>query len=171
MRLAKREKYSLIVGCCLIAAFFAIQFLVGPFFEERNRLQKGIRVKEASLQEIIELAQEYKSLQAGSHRIKRLLAAREKGFTLFTFLERAASDARIKDHIKYMKPSVIRGTGPAAESIVEMKLERITLNQLVGYLHRIELPDKAIAVKRISIKENTRDKGYLEAVLQAVTYR
>ena len=171
MRLAKREKYSLIVAGCLIAAFFTVQYLAVPFFETRGRLEKGIRVKEASLQEIIELAREYKSLQAGSRRIKRLLVARKKGFTLFTFLERAAADAEIKDHIKYMKPSVIRRTGGAEESIVEMKLEKVTLEQLVGYLYRVERPQKAIAVKRISIKEASSDKGYLEVVLQAVTYR
>jgi hypothetical protein len=34
----------------------------------------------------------------------------------------------------------------------------------------VELPEKAIVIKRISVKENVREAGSLEAVLQAVTY-
>ena len=171
MRLAKREKYSLIAAGCLIMGFLLVQYLIIPFFQTREHLQKGILVKEESLREMINLAQEYKSLQAGSQRVKNLLASRKKGFTLFTFLERAASDTGIKDHIKYMKPSVIRELGRAEESIVEIKLEQVTLKQLVDYLYRIERPQEAIAVKRISIKEASNKEGYLEVVLQTVTYR
>ena len=76
----------------------------------------------------------------------------------------------VKEKIKYMKPSTSKGTGPYKESMVEMKLEGITLEQLAGYLHRVELPQKAIIIKRISVKENVREAGSLEAVLQAITY-
>ena len=55
--------------------------------------------------------------------------------------------------------------------MVEIKLEAITLKQLVDYLYRVELPESAICIKRISIKENKRESGYIDAVLQVVTFR
>ena len=170
MKLAKREKYFVTIAACAIALFFIVQYPIMPFFAKRDRLQKGIKLKEAGLAEMVKLSAEYKSLQEGSQSMEQLIARREKGFTLFTFLERAAGEVGVKERIKYMKPSTSKGTGPYKESMVEMKLEGITLAQLAGYLHRVELPQKAIIIKRISVKENVREAGSLEAVVQALTY-
>ena len=170
MKLAKREKYFVTIAACAIALFFIVQYPIMPFFAKRDRLQKGIKLKEAGLAEMVKLSAEYKSLQEGSQSMEQLIARREKGFTLFTFLERAAGEVGVKERIKYMKPSTSKGTGPYKESMVEMKLEGITLAQLAGYLHRVELPQKAIIIKRISVKENAREAGSLEAVVQALTY-
>ncbi len=170
MKLAKREKYFVTIAACAIALFFIVQYPIMPFFAKRDRLQKGIKLKEAGLAEMVKLSAEYKSLQEGSQSMEQLIARREKGFTLFTFLERAAGEVGVKERIKYMKPSTSKGTGPYKESMVEMKLEGITLVQLAEYLHRVELPQKAIIIKRISVKENAREAGSLEAVVQALTY-
>ena len=70
-----------------------------------------------------------------------------------------------------MKPSDSQGTGPYKESMVEMKLEGITLNQLVGYLYRIESPENIISIKRISITENKKESGYLDTILQVLTFQ
>ena len=55
--------------------------------------------------------------------------------------------------------------------MVEMKLEAITLPQLVGYLYRIESPDDVVNIKRISISENKKEQGYLDAILQVITFQ
>ncbi len=70
-----------------------------------------------------------------------------------------------------MKPSISSGTGPYKESMVEMKLEAITLRQLVGYLYRIESPDDLINIKRISISQNKKEQGYLDAIIQVLTFQ
>jgi hypothetical protein len=70
-----------------------------------------------------------------------------------------------------MKPSISTGSGLYKESLVEMKLEAITLQQLIGYLYRIESPDDAVSIKRISIDENKRKSGSLDAILQVLTFQ
>ena len=112
---------------------------------------------------------EYQALQRDSQGVEQYLATRKKGFTLFSFLETAAGAADIKDHINYMKPSNSKGVGPYKESIVEMKLETVTMKQLVDYLDRIESKENVVSVKRISIKGNKKDVGYLDVVLQVLT--
>lgn len=171
MKLAKREKYLVSAATLFVAAFFLFQFLILPFFESRRKLQRGVRAKEDGLQEIKRLSSEYYRYQKGSQRIKETLARRKKGFTLFSFLEKSAGDAGIKAHIKYMKPSISAGPGPYKESLVEMKLEAITLKQLIDYLHRIESPDDVVSIKRASIRENKRESGYLDAILQVLTFQ
>ena len=171
MRLAKRERYLVSVAACCMALFLVFQFFIFPFFENRRRIQRGLKAKEKGLEEIVKLRADYQAYQKGSQGIQQAIAMRKKGFTLFSFLEKAAGDAEVKARIKYMKPSVSSGTGPYKESMVEMKLEAITLPQLVGYLYRIESPDDLVNIKRISISENKKEQGYLDAVLQVITFQ
>lgn len=171
MKLAKREKYALAFAALFVVIFSLLQFLIFPFFEERERIQRGVRAKEIGLKEIEKMRAEYQDLKKSSQEIKQILARRKRGFTLFSFLERAASETAIKDHIKYMKPSASQGRGLYKEIMVEMKLEAITLNQLVSYLYGIESPEDLISIKRISIKENKRESGLLDAILQVLTFQ
>ncbi|MFH1625255.1 MAG: hypothetical protein ABID54_08905 [Pseudomonadota bacterium] len=169
MKLARREKYLVSAASLFIAIFFLFQFLIFPFFEDRRRMQRGVRAKTEGLQEMVRLSAEYQRYQRGSQGTKQILAMRKKGFTLFSFLEGTAGDAGVKKYITYIKPSLSTGPGLYRESLVEMKLEAIALHQLVSYLYSIESPDDVVSIKRISIKESSKQPGSLDAVLQVVT--
>ena len=159
------------LGAGSIAVFFIFLFIIFPFFDDRDRTRRGVRAKEEGLKEIMMLRAEYQALKKGSQGIQDILARRKSNFTLFSFLESAAGDAEVKAHIKYMKPSDSQDAGPYKESMVEMKLEGITLKQLVGYLYRIESPENAIRVKRVSVKESKGAAGYMDAILQVLTFQ
>ena len=171
MTLARREKYLITLTACSIAILFLFQCLIFPFFEKRERIQRGIRAKEGALGEIVMLGAEYRAYKRGFRGAQKLLAKRKKGFALFSFLERAAGKADVKDNIKYMKPSTSQGTGPYKESMVEIKLEGITLKQLVRFLYRVESPEDVTGIRRISIKENKGESGYLDAIIQVLTFQ
>jgi general secretion pathway protein M len=170
MRLARREKYLVSGAACAIVIFCLFQFVVFPFFDKRERLQRGTKVKENELKQIVLLAAEYDAQKRNSQGIGNFLRHRKKGFTLFSYLEREAGSAEVKDRIKYMKPSTSKGTGPYKESMVEMKLEAVTMEQLVRYLYRIESSENLITIKRISIKQNKKESGYVDAVMQVLTF-
>ncbi len=169
MRLAKREKFLVSSAGCTIALVILFHFFILPFFEKKDSLKKGVATKEVALEEVMLMSAEYKAHKKSSQRLQEALAKRSKGVTLFSFLEKEANKSEIKGHIKYMKPSVSQGKGPYKESMVEMKLAGITLKQLSGYLYRIESPENVISIKRISIKENTKEPGYLDTILMVVT--
>jgi general secretion pathway protein M len=171
MRLAKREKYLIAIAGSVVALFFLFQLLILPVFEKKARLQRNIIKKEEELSEIALIGAEIEGLKGSTQKTKKIITRRKRGFTLFSFLEQKAGEAQIKDHIKYMKPSSSKGEGPYNESLVEIKLESITLKQLVGYLYRIEKPEDLIIVKRMSIKGNKNKQGYLDAVLQVLTFQ
>ena len=169
MILGRREKLLVWLSICAVAIFFLLQFIVFPVLEEKNALERGVKVKEAGLREILKLRKEYETYKKDTHGIQDILRKREKGFTLFSFLEKAAGEAGVKSHIKYMKPSASKGTGAFKESMVEMKLEGITLQQLVDYLYLVQSPENAVTVKRLSITESKEATGYLNAILQLLT--
>ena len=132
-------------------------------------IKRWIVAKRSGLKEIVKLRAEYESYKKGADRIQHFLRRREKSFTLFSFLEQAAGKAKVKDHIKYMKPSASRISSRFKEATVEMKLDRINLKQLVDYLYLIESPKNVVSIKRISIKDSKSAPGYLDAVMQVLT--
>ena len=171
MKLGRREKYLVILAACCLVVFLLFQFFFFPLLEKRQRMKKAIQAKEEALKEVVTLSAKYRSYKTGSRGARNILARRKVGFTLFSFLERAAGEALVKGHIKYMRPSVLKGTGPYEETMVEMKLEGISLGRLVDYLYRIESPQNVVGIKSISIKENKGAPGSLDAILQVLTLK
>ena len=170
MQLAKREKYLIGLAVCVIVFAVLIQLVLMPFVDGRQRMQNSVAAQERNLQEIVRLSQEYKALEQDSETLTQRLTSRPGNFTLFSFLEKAAGKAGVKNNIKYMKPSASTGKGPFKEALVEMKLERITLKQMVDYLKLIESPDDIVSVKRISVQTNKKETQYLDAILQVLTF-
>lgn len=169
-KLEKREKLIILVGVCFLCCFIILQFGITPYLDARSRLDSAITKKKADLVELQLLQQEYRALQAEAGGIKEQLKKRSPNFSLFSFLDNQASESEIKDFISYMKPSTSEGEGDLQESLVEMKLQKIALEQLVAYLQRIESPENVVSIKRISIQESGSDKGALEVILQIVTF-
>jgi len=169
LKLAKREKYMVFFMGIAIALFLLLEFLVFPVFDKKERLESGVEARQAAVKEMALMRAQYLSSQKGSQDLGRLISRRKKSFTLFSFLEKEAGKAKVKDNIKYMKPSETQGAGAYKESMVEMKLEAVTLDQLVGYLRRIESREKLILVKRMSLKESKKEGGFLDAIFQVLT--
>ena len=171
MKLAKREKYFVSIAASVIVSFFLLQFAILPFFEKRKSVETNIKRMEKEIKEMTLLSNEYRTLKQAPRDIQKLLSRRKSGFTLFSFLEQAAGDAQVKDHIEYMKPSISENTGTYKESLVEMKLKELNLKQLITYLKYIESPEDLIIVKRMSIQGNKKKPGYMDVVLQVLTFQ
>lgn len=171
MRLAKREKYMVTLGTLTVAVFLVVQLAVFPFLDRKNRLVRGVEARERGLAEMMLLAGEYEMRRQETRDVARTLAERPADFTLFSFLERAATATAVRGNINYMKPSTTQTAGPYRELMVEMKLEKITLGQLVDYLYSIESIENLINIKRLAITEYRQETGYMDAVIQVVTYQ
>ena len=169
MQLAKREKLFVQLAVLAVGVFCLFQFGVFPLLADRQNLKNSISIKEKGLAEMVRLSQEYAVLKEQSHTAENVIKKRPPGFTLFSFLEKAAGQAGVKRHIKYMKPSSSKGEGGWKEAMVEMKLDKISLKRLMDYLYRIELSKKALQIRRCAVTENKGEKGTLDAVLQVVT--
>lgn len=169
-KLESREKITVVMGGCFIACFLILQFCVVPYMDARAKLDKSIAKRKADIIELKLLRRQYQDLQKETGGIKEQLQRRQDNFSLFSFLDRQAAAVEIKDLISYMKPSTSQSEGDLVESLVEMKLKKISLKQLVAYLERIESPENVVSIKRISIQESGKEKGELEVIIQIVTF-
>jgi len=169
-KLTRREKYSIYAASGIICLFVLIQFIVFPTVDKREHLKRTLQVKTKILEEMIALKSEYDAINKKTDLSKVHFARREKGFTLFSFLDKLTGEAGIKDHITYMKPSTsVQKNSPYKISKVEMKLQGLTLQQLTSYLHMVETSKNMVRIKRLSISKTGKQEGFIDAVLQVET--
>lgn len=169
-KLAKREKYAIYALSGAILLFILIQFIVFPSIDKRKRLKRTLQVKEDVLLEMINLKSDYDAIEKRTNLAKVRFGNREKGFTLFSFLDRLTGKARIKEYVTYMKPSTtVQKNNSYKISQVEMKFKGLTLKQLTTYLHMVETSKNMVHIKRLSISKTGKQEGFVDAVLQVET--
>ena len=169
-KLTRREKYSLYGASGIICMFIIVQFIALPVFDKQDRLERSLEVKTKILQHMIALKSEHDAIIQRTDLSKVHFENREKGFTLFSFLDKLSGKAGIKDHITYMKPSTtVQKNSSYKTSRVEMKLRGLTLQQLTVYLHMVETSKNMVNVKRLSISKTSKHEGFIDAVLQVET--
>jgi general secretion pathway protein M len=171
LKLTNREKYYVGGGLFLLVLFLVVQLALIPFIDAKEQARRSVMANEKVLEEMYALSAEYRAMEGGSLDIKEALTRRPKDFTLFSFLEKQAGQAGVKQNIQYMKPSTSVEAGPYTESSVEMKLDQITLKQLVEYLHLVESRKYLVSVKRISVKQTKEAEEYLTALVHLITYQ
>lgn len=169
-RLEKREKYILLFGVFFVLGFIVLQAMVLPYVEARQTMTRSLSRNESELVDIQLLRQEYLELKSRQGDIEKRLTKRTPGFSLFSFLEEQASATKVKSSVTYMKPTANEIDEGFNESIVEMKMERVTLDQLVAFLVKIESEEKIVSIQRISIQENGQEEGLLDTVLSIKTF-
>jgi general secretion pathway protein M len=169
--IARREKYAIGIAAGIIAIIIVVQLIISPILNKKRRLDRQIEVQGKALQDILELKSEYEAIRKMADAARTSVAGRNRGFTLFSFLDTLAGQSGLKDRIAYMKPSTsIQDDGPFKLSIVETKLQAITMKQLTAYIYRIETSRNMVRVKRLSITKAGRQVGTIDAVLLVETF-
>jgi general secretion pathway protein M len=167
--LSAKDRRALIIGITALVVFVLVQFVLFPLLDGRKRLERGIRVKEKGLVEMRAMQKSYGQRSKQNNSLAEQVDRRSTNFGLFAFIEKKAAEAKVKENIAYMKPSDPSGEGELQQVMVELKLKAVNLKQLVAFLERIESPQNVVAVKRISIQENKKEKGSLDVIMQVIS--
>lgn len=170
IRIARRDRNALLIGAICICLFGVLKFAVFPLLDKKEALERAVEVETVAFQEMLQLRAEYQELVHHAERASQRFSGRDETFTLFSFLERLAGQAGIKESITYMKPSTLNPkNSPYQISQVEMKLQDTTLDRLVRYLQLIEQSNNMVSVRRLSMTRTERPEGRLTAFLLVET--
>jgi general secretion pathway protein M len=169
-KLSKRERYIVFGIAALLALFIIVQVVVRPLFARNGRLERELKAKTAALTDMQKMRAEYESLKTDTRRSSARFDRREKGWTLYKFMNQLADETGIKGNIKSMKPTTTEQQGsPYKISRVDMRLESVTLAQLTNYLHRVETSTGVISIRKMVITKKEDQQNLLSAVLQVET--
>ncbi len=170
IKLNKREKIGVAAAAAAIVIFLVMQLLIFPLFEKNARLSKTLATRQQEREQIQLLQAEYRKTARKAEQAQRHLKRRKPGFTLFSFLETLAGQTGVKSHIAYMRPTTTsQKESPYRLSKVEMKLQEITMSQLLSYLHGIETSMDMIVIKRLSISKGDQKADLINTVFQVET--
>ena len=169
-KFSRREKYAIYGGAGLIGLMLLNWLIISPLTEAQEARSRSLVAKTKIRDSIITMKSEYEAIKRRASASAQRFSGRKANFTLFSFLDSLAGDAAIKQHITYMKPSTSTPKGsPYKISHVEMKLQNITMEQLTTYLHKVETSKNMVFVKRLSVSKDSKQKGFINAVLQVET--
>jgi general secretion pathway protein M len=170
IKLNNREKISVAAAAAAVVVFLLLQLVVFPLFDKNEQLSQTIASRQKELEQIRLLQTEYRQTSAKTEQAQRHLKTRRRGFTLFSFLETLAGQTGVKSHISYMKPNTTtQKDSPYRLSMVEMKLQEITMSQLLTYLYGIETSRDMIVIKRLSISKSEQKADLINTVFQVET--
>lgn len=170
--LNRRERLTVYGAAAAILVFIVVQFIIFPVLDSRTTLRREIDEKRLNLNEIHKLKAEYDALTRTNQIAAAQLKKRAKNFSLFSFLDNLAGKSGIKQNIVYMKPSTSNlKNSPYTLSIVEIKVQSLTMEQTLNFLHGIEMSGNQVWVKRMSLTRDEKKEGLLNSTMQVETYQ
>jgi general secretion pathway protein M len=171
-QMSNREKYFVGFAVVIIVGVVLYQFVYAPFVDGKRSKVNQIATKRGQLEEMVAMQGEFRALREKTQSVQRMAGDKDKGFTLFSFLEKLAGNTGVKDKISYMKPSTsVQKETQVALSLVEMKLQGVDLKKLMEFLYQVETSPNGVFVRGVSLTKTGKDKKLLTAILQFETVK
>ncbi len=169
-KLDKRQRLFVCAGAVIVVVLLFYEFAWSPFRESAAKAEKSIAANTARLHEMARLDESFSRQEAKISQIRRSMAARKANFTLFSYLDQKAMAAGVKGRIRQMNSVAGAKTASFEETLVEMKLDKLTMKQLTEFLFYVESPGEMVRIKRLTIARMKESPDYLSVSMLVASY-
>lgn len=156
-RLAPRERLMLGLAVLSVVVISLYSFVWEPAVENQELTARRIALRESDLAEIQKQRETYLDILRRIEANKAAIAQGDASFSLFAYLDNTIAQAVGREHVTSMNPSTRNIGNDYQEELVEIKLSRINLGQLVDLLYRVEKGDRPLRFSRLQIKKRYND--------------
>jgi len=170
MKFGRRERFAIAIGGLAVALMVFYWFGLSPALGRMKTLDRLVAQKEREVQEMKTLRATYLTKKAVMEEVNASLTQRGQDFAMLSFLEDLANKSGVKSNIIYMKPALSTAGELYRESSLEMKLDGITLPQLIQYLFEIERAPQLLRIRRLHLKPRAANPDALDATFQVSTF-
>jgi len=160
MNLGERDKKVLIFGGVAAALILLYAIVLSPLTADLSLKRELIPKKERDLEEVKSLRAQYLDIQ---QRLQQAQAAAAQRGPLLTDIENISKRANLSSKVVSLKPQEGVQTEGFKESIVEVRLENITLYDVVNYVYMIE--KDALRIKKLQFKPRFDNPKLLNATI------
>jgi general secretion pathway protein M len=166
IRLTRREK--LLAGGLVFFTGVWSLFTAGvkPALARIETLNRVISEKQQELEKLRAGSKEYIFLRDSLNNLHMKIASQNEIFELLPFLESLVEECGLTENIAIMKQQESPIDTNYSETIVEIRLENLSLNRLVDLLYKIESSQVLAGIKSLHIKKNATDKNSLDTVIE-----
>lgn len=168
-RMTQREQW-LIGGTVLFIALVALWLgVIEPYRNASALVERQIASRQRQLREVQEVARRYQSLRRQVAAAEARLAKGAQQ-SLFSFIETLTQRYGIRENLVSLRPQKAQSQGALREESVEIKLERISLEQLVKLLFDLEQGDLALQVRTLRVKTRFDNRSELDVAILVARY-
>ncbi len=160
MKLEERDKKFLIIGGIAAVVILLYTLVLSPLYADLSRKRDAIPKKEHDLAEMRVLKNEYLEMQ---QRLQQLQAMAAKRGPLLTEIENITKRANLSSKIVSLKPQAGVQAANFKESIVEVRLENITLYDIVNYVNQLE--KATLRIRKLYFKPRFDNPKLLNATI------
>lgn len=167
----QRREQALVIGAgllVLVLAFFT--FVIDPILSRAENLDRRLMAAERQLAELQTLRNEYLRQKQMIDRIDTRLRRRRRNFAIFSYLEQVAGRTGLQDRIQSMNTVASPPNTEYKEDSVEVRMEDVTLRELVDYLHRMERSPQVLRIRRLQISPKPGDRQMLSVRLRVSVF-
>ncbi len=167
---SQRERLIVAAGGAMVAAALVFLLLIDPLMATIDKLDRQAKRKAKDSQELALVAQEYVVKQARIAKLEQRMPVPPAQFSLLAFMEEATTTAQIRDRIVGMQPQAPIVVQGYEETSVDLRLDGVTLPQLLALLIAIEQAPYDVQVHHLQMKPKYDNPVNLDATLRIVTY-
>ena len=167
---SQRERIIVAVGVTVVGAALIFLLIIDPLMDTIDKLDRQALRKAKDSQELMLVAQEYVAKQARIAKLEERMPIPPAQFSLLAFMEEATTTAQIRDRITGMQPqspTIVQGY---QETAVDLRLEGVSLPQILALLVAIEQAPYDVQVHHLQMKPKYDNPANLDAILRIVTY-
>jgi len=169
MSLTQREKQTIAAGAVLFGLIVAFQIFVRPAIGRLRTLRRVISDKQQVLGELRAKSQQYKAVSRELEKIRLEMERQPQERKILSFVEHVQKDSGLMQKVVYMKPSTMTVKDIYEQKTIEIKLQSITLDQLIRFLLKIESSELTIGIRTLEIKRGLLDSRLLDTTIQLVS--
>jgi hypothetical protein len=162
---SNREKILIYAAGMLLLAFVVYQFVFSPLLRARMEYDLQWVELENRVGDIEVIARRYASEKSYLDRIVKTLE-KKKSISVLTFLENVAEEVGIKDNIEYIKPKGNETGDGISKTVVELKIDAISIIDLMRFLYRIEEERNGLLVSYLRVKPYFKDKSKSDVIFR-----
>ena len=167
---SQRERIIVSAGGAMVAAALVFLLIIDPLMATIDKLDRQARRKAKDSQELALVAQEYVIKQARIAKLEQRMPSPPAQFSLLAFMEEATTAAQIRDRIVGMQPQAPIVVQGYQETAVDLRLDGVSLPQLLALLVAIEQAPYDVQVHHLQMKPKYDNPVNLDATLRIVTY-
>jgi general secretion pathway protein M len=167
---SQRERIIVSVGGAMLAAALVFLLIIDPLLATIDKLDRQAKRKAKDSQELALVAQEYVLKQARIAKLEQRMPSPPAQFSLLAFIEEATTATQIRDRIVGMQPQAPIVVQGYQETAVDLRLDGVTLPQLLALLVAIEQAPYDVQVHHLQMKPKYDNPVNLDATLKIVTY-
>lgn len=169
-RLTSRERVFLLGGGALSLLLVATIMLVLPLVDRWEVLRRTIAREERAIVELAVLREDFLRLRQLVQEAETQVARGRGEPSILSYLEDVAATHGVRRNIAHMRPQTNALDAQYSETVVEVRLEEMTLTQVVDFLSAIEQSPRPIRVKRLQLRARFAEPRLMDMVLHVASY-